>query len=252
MKTLYEILEVSENASAEVIEKAYKVLAKRYHPDLQAPEDKAKAEKKMKEINEAYEILGDEAKRKEYDNKLSLERQAEKERNKLKEEANAQYNKNNINEQQSYQNYGQPYYNGQNHTYNDYQKPINNNTDYEENLRQREEAFKNQQKMQEEMQKNMQEQYEQRYQQAYEDYLRSLGYRIKHKWTWKNYRDLLITILVIVVICLILWIFPPTNKLIMDFYNSNQVVKATVDVIGGILVGIWNSFSAFFSGEKIL
>ena len=35
MITLYEILEVSENASIEVIEKAYKVLAKKYHPDLQ-------------------------------------------------------------------------------------------------------------------------------------------------------------------------------------------------------------------------
>ena len=34
-KTLYEILEVSEKASQEVIEKAYKVLVKKYHPDLQ-------------------------------------------------------------------------------------------------------------------------------------------------------------------------------------------------------------------------
>lgn len=33
--TLYEVLEVSENASTEIIEKAYKVLAKKYHPDLQ-------------------------------------------------------------------------------------------------------------------------------------------------------------------------------------------------------------------------
>lgn len=33
--TLYEVLEVSENASKEIIEKAYKVLAKKYHPDLQ-------------------------------------------------------------------------------------------------------------------------------------------------------------------------------------------------------------------------
>ena len=36
--TLYEILEVSENASPEVIEKAYKILVKKYHPDLQPPE----------------------------------------------------------------------------------------------------------------------------------------------------------------------------------------------------------------------
>ena len=51
--TLYELLEVSENASQEVIEKAYKVLAKRYHPDLQKEIDKNKSEEMMKKINEA-------------------------------------------------------------------------------------------------------------------------------------------------------------------------------------------------------
>lgn len=45
MKTLYEILEVSETASKEIIEKAYKVLAKKYHPDLQPQEQKENAEK---------------------------------------------------------------------------------------------------------------------------------------------------------------------------------------------------------------
>ena len=44
-KTLYEVLEVSENASAEIIEKAYKVLAKKYHPDLQSPRGQAKCRK---------------------------------------------------------------------------------------------------------------------------------------------------------------------------------------------------------------
>ena len=50
MKTLYEILEVSENASKEVIEKAYRVLAKKYHPDLQPEEKKQKAEEAIKKI----------------------------------------------------------------------------------------------------------------------------------------------------------------------------------------------------------
>ena len=70
MKTLYEILEVSENASKEVIEKAYKVLAKKYHPDLQPESQKQKAEETIKKINEAYAILSDEVKRKEYDETL--------------------------------------------------------------------------------------------------------------------------------------------------------------------------------------
>ena len=76
-KTLYEILEVSEKASQEVIEKAYKVLVKRYHPDLQKESDKKNAEVMMKKINEAYEVLQDAQKRMEYDNNLEEKRKEE-------------------------------------------------------------------------------------------------------------------------------------------------------------------------------
>ncbi len=75
MSNLYERLEVSEKASKEVIDKAYRVLAKKYHPDLQKQEEKQEAEKKMKQINEAYDILSNEEKRKEYDAKLAEERE---------------------------------------------------------------------------------------------------------------------------------------------------------------------------------
>lgn len=80
MSNLYEILEVSEKASKEVIEKAYRVLAKKYHPDLQMQEEKQNAEKKMKQINEAYDILSNEEKRKEYDRTLAEERRIEKQK----------------------------------------------------------------------------------------------------------------------------------------------------------------------------
>ena len=63
----YDILEVSKNASPEIIEKAYKTLVKKYHPDLQKSEDKNKYEEKIKKINEAYDILSDSEKRKNYD-----------------------------------------------------------------------------------------------------------------------------------------------------------------------------------------
>ena len=68
MENLYEVLEVSKNASKEVIEKAYKVLAKRYHPDV--AKNKDLANKMMVKINEAYSVLSDEQKRKEYDTML--------------------------------------------------------------------------------------------------------------------------------------------------------------------------------------
>lgn len=61
----YEVLGVSKGASEAEIKKAYRKLAKEYHPDLH-PNDKA-AEAKFKEISEAYEVLGDQQKREKYD-----------------------------------------------------------------------------------------------------------------------------------------------------------------------------------------
>lgn len=234
MKTLYEILEVSENASKEVLDKAYKVLAKKYHPDLQMPENKSEAEKKMKEINEAYDILSDDAKRKEYDDKLKTER----------EEIKRQQTAQDQNNQQTYGNTYTPQYNNAQNSMSE--------AEYRAEQKRREEALRKQQKYEQELQKNMQAEYEQKYQNAYENYLRSLGYKIKHKWTWKNYKDFLIAIAVIIVVCLILWFFPPTHNWLVDIYNSNAVIKMFVDIIGGIITGIWNAICSIFTGEKIL
>ena len=62
----YEILEVDKNASPEIIKKAYNTLTKKYHPDLQNDDVKHLYEEKLKLINEAYETLSDEEKRKNY------------------------------------------------------------------------------------------------------------------------------------------------------------------------------------------
>ena len=70
MKNYYEELEVSNKASKEVIEKAYKVLAKKYHPDTNTDENKAQAEEKFKKLNEAYEFLSDSQKRSQNDLEL--------------------------------------------------------------------------------------------------------------------------------------------------------------------------------------
>ena len=87
MKNYYEILEVSENASYEVIEKAYKTLAKKYHPDTWPRDKMFFAESKFKEITEAYEVLSNEKLRTEYDLKIGLNTS-------LDEKYNSLYNEN--------------------------------------------------------------------------------------------------------------------------------------------------------------
>ncbi|MEN7547077.1 J domain-containing protein [Rapidithrix thailandica] len=64
-KDYYKILGVNKNASKEEIKKAYRKLAVKYHPDKN--QDNKAAESKFKDITEAYEVLGDEQKRKKYD-----------------------------------------------------------------------------------------------------------------------------------------------------------------------------------------
>ena len=64
-KDYYKVLGVDKNASEDDIKSAYRKLAKKYHPDLN--KDNPEAAEKFKEVNEAYEVLGDETKRKNYD-----------------------------------------------------------------------------------------------------------------------------------------------------------------------------------------
>ncbi len=65
MRDYYEVLGVKKTASKEEIKKAYKRLAKKYHPDLN--KDNPEAEQRFKEINEAAAVLGNEEKRRQYD-----------------------------------------------------------------------------------------------------------------------------------------------------------------------------------------
>lgn len=66
MKDYYKILEINKNATDEEIKKAYRKLAKKWHPDKNL--NNPRAEEKFKEIQEAYDVLSDKKKRENYDN----------------------------------------------------------------------------------------------------------------------------------------------------------------------------------------
>lgn len=72
-KNYYQLLQVDPQASFEVIEKAYKTLCLKYHPDLQSPAKKAEAEEILKQLNIAYQVLKNPQARAAYDRQLTYE-----------------------------------------------------------------------------------------------------------------------------------------------------------------------------------
>lgn len=239
MKNYYEILEVSKNASKEVIEKAYKVLAKKYHPDLQQDAQKEEAEQKMKLINEAYELLSDDEKRKNYD--FELEVQEQEKIRKIQNETARNIQENIKNQQNQIKN---EQVNQQSQVN---QKSVNNNYYTEDEVNLTKEQWKKQVKEERKMQREYQEEQDK----IYRNYMRSLGYRVKERWTWKRFIKLLQTLGIIVIIIFIIWIFPPTHKLIVQTYEENRIIKAIVDsfvnIIKGIGIGIGTFFKSIFS-----
>lgn len=212
MINFYELLEVSEKASPEVIDKAYRVLAKKYHPDLQQQSDKKQAEGKMKQINEAYEVLSNEQKRKEYDEKLEQERRVKQQQ----EQRNANVINTQDSERTSYSN---------------------ENVGFRPPPRQQKEDNFNGyvSKEQRKIKKRIEQEYTRKYEEAYDNYLRSLGYTVKERWTWERVKRLAITLIAVIIAIIFIWFFPPTHKILVELYENNPVIKALVDAIVGVL-----------------
>jgi len=90
----YKILGIDENAEFIVIKAAYRAMANKYHPDKWQG-DKKEAEKKIKEINNAYDILSDDNKRREYDNKKKSKHEKKSEQQDTDNKKNTGTNKSN-------------------------------------------------------------------------------------------------------------------------------------------------------------
>ena len=134
MKNYYKILQVDKDASPEIIKVAYKLLVKKNHPDLKEGEDKKNAEEKIKEINEAYDVLSNPVKKSEYDQSIINENVSQEQYNyilnenmNLKKELNYFHNLYNRNNYYKHKNTNMYNENINQNTSND---EINNNSKF--------------------------------------------------------------------------------------------------------------------------
>lgn len=200
----YEILEVNKNASPEIIEKAYKTLVKKYHPDLQQDENKNKYEEKIKKINEAYDILSDPEKRKKYDLNLKNTEISINDYNSLyQENINLKNNLNILKEKLNYLNNIQNNYKKNNLNYNN----LENNKNYSENNNINYDDIN------------------------YTNYFSNFFVNIKNKL--KDLFAFFITILIIIFIFFILWHIPFTKNYLIKLYNENSILQFFINLFFG-------------------
>lgn len=199
-KNYYDILEVNKNASPEIIEKAYKTLIKKYHPDLQKNELKNEYEEKIKKINEAYEILSDTEKRKIYNlNLKNTEFSIDDYNNLYNENINLKreinYLKNKINTNS--------YNNLQKNTYDDSLNNIEN-----------------------EINKKINNAVNKAYYDTYIQDLKNRGY----KKTLKDCIALILTFLIIALLIFILWHVPFINNYLINLYKENVALQFIINL----------------------
>ena len=204
-KNYYEILEINNNASQEIVEKAYKTLAKKYHPDLQEGSKKIEYEEKLKKINEAYEVLSDPEKRANYDTtlpKTSISAEDYETLYRQKEYMKQRITRMEQQQQQNDYQSNQTFSNKSNTNNQNYQEQINNAIN-------------------------------KAYHDAYIQDLKRRGYKIKYKKSWRDYVAAFMTILVLIIIFSVLLQIPPIKNYFIELYNSNILIRTIVDVFFG-------------------
>lgn len=222
-KNYYDILQINKNASPEIIEKAYKTLAKKYHPDLQPEENKKQAEEILKDINEAYEVLSNSISKADYDNSLKENYISEEDYENL-------YNQNKILRSELNNIYENQRENLDNNIYYEDIENKNNNV-YNNSFSQENADFMRQQAENLKYQEELQKAREKAYYDAYIQDLKNRGYKIKYKKTFKDYLKGFISILIVIFVLLVLWHIPFIHEFFIDIYNNNVILQTLVNSI---------------------
>lgn len=206
MKNYYEILEVDIHASKEIIDKAFKVLAKKYHPDTQDDTKKAWAEEQFKLLNEAYEVLSDETKRTEYTKELEFNKDSQLNALMLK---NADLEVQLESLQIELENLRNSHTN----------QPSFGNDNYQNQTQFQKQAYIHSYAEPAQYGTKKQEPV----------YYESYYHPIKSKL--KNLIAFCITILIIAFVGFLLWKIPYTHNLLVDFYENNSVIQSVFKLL---------------------
>lgn len=220
MKNYFEILEVDVYASDEIINRAFKLLAKRYHPDTQDEAKKAWAEEQFKLLNEAYEVLSDKSKRDEYTKKLEFERD-DKLNKLLLENADLEIQVEDLQRQlddlKSFYS-SSPNYIGSNYTNFNVNEDLNKN--FSQNMYNKQNLYNN---------ITSTPKYTATHQSYNEEpvYYESYYHPIKNKL--KNLLAFLITLGVIIFTSIVIWNIPYTRSILEKLYQENSVIRMIVN-----------------------
>ena len=237
-KNYYEILEVDKNASSEIIDKAYKTLVKKYHPDLQKQDDKKQTGEILKALNEAYETLSNPTKKVLYDQNLKNKTISQEEFDKLYEEN--QLLKNTIKKLENLNsNYIHYIQNRNNIINNNINSHMHNSTHNNQNFTIRNKTQKleyeqNQRNIQYKQPLNYQDQLKQAKQKAYQDeYIKdskNKGNKVKHKKSFNDYLKGFISIMLVLAILILIWQIPFVHNYFIKLYEENDIIHILVDI----------------------
>ena len=244
MITIYELLDVEEDASKEEIESAYSRLVLEYRQDIKFDEKTNKEnEVILNRLKLAYEILTDDAKRKRYDNDLAQKRAeslienvvvSEPKQEETAEESEGVIESNESNVESSENSApSKEVYTAKVQEVKKQEEVVEEGLTDKEKSEIRKAAQKEfKQKLKKV--KQAEAEYNEAYNKAYNDYLRKMGYKVEEPWTFKRVRNLIISILVLIVVIVILWNIPPVKEMLNNLYEENFIIKAIVDLINAI------------------
>lgn len=215
MKTYYDILEISRYASKEVLERAHRTLIKKYHPDLETdPVKKREKEEYIKRINEAYEILSDENKKKAYDYKVFGSDSSANTAKTVNDDVVDQKQADNLEQKRANDEY---------------------NKIVDDEIKKAQERINDQEKA---IKENLK-----KYERAY---LRSLGYHAPEPIQWKRVGITIIAVIILLVLMWIIYLIPPFRMKINVTIEEKTAVGMFLHIIKSIYIAFGSIISSLF------